>query len=102
MPPKFYACHRCDNPVCVNPAHIWPGTPRENMVDAHRKGRASVDKGHATRLPWKVCKNGHPMEGDNVYIAPGNGKRKCKTCKIAYDRKRRASVSASVSPEAKS
>lgn len=37
--PGEVACHRCDNRVCCNPAHIFKGTYSENTRDMHAKGR---------------------------------------------------------------
>lgn len=41
VPEGMFVMHRCDNPPCVNPAHLTVGTPQENTLDMHRKGRAN-------------------------------------------------------------
>ncbi len=38
-PGDFHVLHRCDNPKCCNPAHLFLGTHQENMMDKHSKGR---------------------------------------------------------------
>jgi hypothetical protein len=38
-PPDMLACHRCDNPACCNPAHLFLGTYRDNAIDMIAKGR---------------------------------------------------------------
>ena len=51
----LHALHRCDNPPCINPEHLWPGTRSENMQDMVAKGRhgsnaARGDAHYATKV----------------------------------------------------
>lgn len=73
-------CHRCDNPACVNPAHLFIGTQGDNVRDAVAKGRWVSHESRKTH-----CKRGHPLSGDNlrVYTYRDRTWRQCMACERA-------------------
>jgi hypothetical protein len=85
----LFACHKCDNPPCINPDHLFPGTPADNLYDAYSKGRI------------RGRKSNHGMPGH--YNNHGCRCDKCKKAWVNYIKEsRRARYKAERLAEGKS
>jgi hypothetical protein len=80
IPAGMLACHRCDNPRCANPEHVFLGTYQDNNRDISEKGRHR--NGQKTH-----CKHGHAFTPENTGMQT-NGGRYCRTCNAAGGRAR--------------
>jgi hypothetical protein len=78
--------HHCDVRCCVNPAHLWLGTMKENTHDAIKKNRAPQLSHRPTH-----CIHGHELTQENVYL--WRGARKCRECLREIQRRIRAKAS---------
>jgi hypothetical protein len=80
VPDGMHILHRCDNPPCCNPNHLFPGTDADNMKDMAAKGRNFNP--HAAKTH---CPHGHPYSGDNLRLENNGKNRRCATCKRGKD-----------------
>lgn len=81
VPDGRYAMHRCDTPSCVNPDHLFVGTPLENQRDSIAKGRkAKPPPSTIGRGLRNVCVRGHSLSGENIYFWKSGKGRSCKEC----------------------
>lgn len=77
--------HSCDNPPCINPAHLREGTHADNIADAMSRGR-----NRGGRYDQTECKHGHPLVDGNVrHVVRSNGysERICISCRRERNKK---------------
>lgn len=77
-----WVLHRCDNPPCVRPDHLFLGDVRDNNQDMINKGRGWFQNKTA-------CHNGHPYTEENTYIDT-DGRKRCRVCRRARRKVRRS------------
>jgi hypothetical protein len=75
IPDDAFVLHRCDNPPCVNPGHLYLGGHLENMADMVERDRAT-----RYRAAWTHCPEGHEFTPENTRIVSTTGKRLCRIC----------------------
>lgn len=65
----LYALHRCDNPACVRPHHLYWGTPKQNHDDMVARGRANKERGvdrYNAKLDEEKVKLIRQLSGEGV------------------------------------
>lgn len=74
IPKGYIVMHLCDNPSCINPAHLRLGTRGNNLKDAYTKGRFKNQ--HTKKI---YCKNGHLLPKEKI-----GKQRRCSECRKVY------------------
>lgn len=79
--------HLCRQRSCIRPDHLEAVTHQENLLRGE-----TIAANHAKR---KDCRNGHSLEGDNLYMTP-NGRRNCRKCRSEamkrYSKRKRENI----------
>jgi hypothetical protein len=74
IPPGLCVCHKCDNPPCCNPAHLFPGSKADNTHDMMKKGRrphiAIYGESHVNaKLTWAIIPDIRARRASGEHVA---------------------------------
>ena len=74
----LWVLHRCDVRACVNPDHLFLGTPRDNVLDCMAKNKFLGGLRGITH--GSFCRRNHVVSGPNAYVRP-TGRIECRECR---------------------
>ena len=60
IPDGMCVLHKCDNPSCVNPSHLFIGTPKDNSIDRKQKDRGYRPQG-------EKCANSKLIDAEDIH-----------------------------------